>query len=618
MRNALRNLPAILLLALCSLLCQAQAGNQYVVVVNLTGNPADGNTLVVDGTTATFKTTVTSPSTQIVIGASATETAANIVAHFQAYPLTKVYPFGDTSTATRLYLAATEIDFVMTTSMTGSWGTSTVSITSINTYSPQLPLSGLPATQHRTNMANWLVLGLRDYSDTNFPSTAGVLVNFMSLSEAQTITGLKTFSGANVYSNANQVFTSGRLSNVTARAVHLSRSLGETNNGIYFYDSSSNIVAALAPNANGRPSLYIAESLTYPLTDPLSFTPTAAEILTAGIADFRYGRKDATNTWTGSNTFTGLVILQNFGGVGSGLDLRAVTNAYITNLYMFGDLKLSNAAPTLLVYDTDADADEKIVRMRSVGGYFVLEAWDDADITAAPFLEARRTGITIDETTISGTAVGIQGQFRAYNGGQFNASLGVAQIFGVGTTNPLAPAGMTAGIIITNSTAASADPANATARFTVGGEEFYRAAAANEGSGRNNRTHNRSSQVQGSGTDYTFTTSYAQVTFGSGGNTITLPTDGTYLVTAVVTIDAGGTANDDYAVKLYNSTAAADVSNSERQLSNLAASTRDQVTMQNVITVSTASTIQLHGKNITAARGTIDSEQTSLSYVRLY
>ena len=72
-----------------------------------------------------------------------------------------------------------------------------------------------------------------------------------------------------------------------------------------------------------------------------------------------------------------------------------------------------------------------------------------------------------------------------------------------------------------------------------GGEWLYRSSASSEGAGQVNRVHNRAAEVVGSGSDYALTGSTAQIDFGgTDAEFNTLPTAGTYLVTAVVTVTA--------------------------------------------------------------------------------
>ena len=173
---------------------------------------------------------------------------------------------------------------------------------------------------------------------------------------------------------------------------------------------------------------------------------------------------------------------------------------------------------------------------------------------------------------------------------------------------------------LTNSTTAiSADPVNGSEMVATSGEWIYRSSATSEGAGQNNRVHNRAAEVVGSGTDYTLTASTAFVDFGGTDPDInTLPSAGTYLITALVTVTAGASANDVYNFKLRNATGAADISNSAQSVNHADASDKFQVVIQSIVTVTGADRIQLYGHNSTAARGTVNSTETKLTYVRLH
>lgn len=174
-------------------------------------------------------------------------------------------------------------------------------------------------------------------------------------------------------------------------------------------------------------------------------------------------------------------------------------------------------------------------------------------------------------------------------------------------------------IRLTNSTTLSADPANGVDVAATSSEWTYRTAAASEGAGQANRVHNRAAEIVGSGTDYTLTASTAFVDFGGQDPDInTLPTAGTYLITAIVTATAGASANDVYSFKLRDATSAADITSSAQSVNHPDASDKFQMVLQSIVTVTGANRIQLYGHNSTAARGTVNSTETKLIYVRLY
>ena len=182
----------------------------------------------------------------------------------------------------------------------------------------------------------------------------------------------------------------------------------------------------------------------------------------------------------------------------------------------------------------------------------------------------------------------------------------------------LSNANFTGPILFTNSTTITSDPASGARVSVSSGELIYRTSASSEGAGQINRIHNRGAEVVGSGANYSLTASTAAVDFGGTDPDInTLPSAGTYLITAVVNCTAGSSANDVYNFKLYNVTGAADIANSAQSVS-YAANDIFQVTIQSIVTVTGADRIRLYGHNSTAARGTVNATQTKLTYVRLY
>jgi hypothetical protein len=605
----MRNVFATAFLALCSILCSVNAADHYTVVVELTGNPADGNTLVVQGSTKTFKTTITSPATQIEIGATAAETVDNILDHFDEYRLTNVYPVEDSATATRCYLVASMVDLVMTASLTGTWGTADVQVTSLVSSPLVLPLSLEPANQERTNAANYMVLGIRDYANTNFPATTPALVYFVSTTEAQTITGAKTFQ------NSGNLFDGGRITNMTGAqiaaawlgSVNINGDIGITNTNpkflIYDSDASANEKYSVISTGSGEFQINIYD-------DALSAFNTAFQIRRTGytVDDLYLG---APLDVQGGATFNGTVeataiASDNISGV--------ITNANVWANYIAASnvwvragsgnhFAITNAAPAFRWYESDAAADNRLWDWVVESGVMKLRVLSDDGASDNTIFQ-----ITRDD----------------FNGGAVDmyANLNMLTLTAIGATvnGPLTAQDssftftVTPYLKLTNTTSIGSDPSSGAMLFAVSGVPQYRFV----GSGTDHYLHNAAAQSVGAGTDYPFTTSYAQVTFGSGGNTLTLPTAGTYLVTADVAIEAGATANAIFAAKLYNATTASDIMNSERQVSNIPASKRGQMQLQNIVTVSAGATLHIYGKNLTDATGSIDSVETKLSYVRLY
>lgn len=95
----------------------------------------------------------------------------------------------------------------------------------------------------------------------------------------------------------------------------------------------------------------------------------------------------------------------------------------------------------------------------------------------------------------------------------------------------------------------------------------------------------------GGTTDYTMTNAYAKVDFGTADLDVTLPTAGTYLVTVTLSCTNNSTAAREWDFKLFNSTLAADVANSE------IATVQEDHTVPN--------TVQLIARVVTSADGQV-------------
>ena len=95
-----------------------------------------------------------------------------------------------------------------------------------------------------------------------------------------------------------------------------------------------------------------------------------------------------------------------------------------------------------------------------------------------------------------------------------------------------------------------------------------------------------------------------------------MPTAGTYLLQALVSVINGGTASDVYHAEIYNTTDATSLT--QRTIDHLPANATGQIVLFDLVTVTATKTINLRIYNASAARGSVDSIETSISYVRLY
>jgi hypothetical protein len=128
---------------------------------------------------------------------------------------------------------------------------------------------------------------------------------------------------------------------------------------------------------------------------------------------------------------------------------------------------------------------------------------------------------------------------------------------------------------------------------------------------------NSNALLVGGSTNYTFTNSYAKIDFGATDLEATLTTPGTYLFICQIVMTTSGGGTDTFGLKLFNSTTALDVANSEKTF-EIESGDRDLITIVTLITTATPShLIQVYGVNSTAARGTAFFAESTMIYVQL-
>jgi hypothetical protein len=247
----------------------------------------------------------------------------------------------------------------------------------------------------------------------------------------------------------------------------------------------------------------------------------------------------------------------------------------------------------------------------SFGAFFNGSAWE-ADSTRAMLWEVGGAGITMyfNEGLSDGGAVPWSPIYHfRFSGGFTRFLVGSGSSSGNNAHN---------GIGMNDGTAPTTNPSAMVVQSSVTGDWRYRTSAASEGADLNHRVHNRTEQVNGAGTNYTFTGTHALVDFGTTDPSISLPTAGTYNVRAILTVlaDAAG-AGDAIEAKLRNTTDGADVS--QVMLSSCPLNSgHHQVVVEAVVTITAAKTIQLWARNATSARGVAVSTATNIRYARMH
>ena len=198
-------LPALLptfLCALCFLLCNlpALALDRITATIVVTNTPADGNTLVINGNTRTWKTTVATVSTQIGITNTIGAHATNLFNHVAAYPHAGSLLLSRTGT-NGITLSAL-LSGSMAASLTGTWGSITLSTQTVPVLQAvRVPFSSLPLpASDRTNHASHLVTAIDLYSTNTFSPAAAALANYVNNAGTQTgLAGNKTWTGTHSF-----------------------------------------------------------------------------------------------------------------------------------------------------------------------------------------------------------------------------------------------------------------------------------------------------------------------------------------------------------------------------------------------------------------------------------
>jgi hypothetical protein len=596
----------------------------YTVKIDFSGTPADGDKITANGVDRVFKTAVSSPSTQVAISSNTNTMAANLYAQLQTYRFTGISSHQWQGTVTLIGTA----NVLVTASKVGSWGTLTVSSNALTMWTVIAPGAMLSATS-RGPIYNALVDSISTIPTNRFSATAPALANFANLSQVQTFTGAKTFAAANVYSNASQIFTLGNLSNAIARAIKLKQAA--TLSGIYMLNSSDAAIYTIAPDAAGRPTIKTLTGDTLG-TGP-TYSPNADDILSRAIADNYYGRLAQDNHWTGVQSFDSID--------GANIDGPVITSGDISALVLksalssfSGHVGISNAAPTLSIVDTDAGANLKWWKWKADGSGFGANALklfvtpdDGSEPVGSTVLEITRnntstgTSVSSDTQLIVYSPTKFEGAVELVGGSLKNASVIESSAgFVAGALDVGIPSGASGAFYAVDGSGPIADPATGWIMWSELGKLMYRSSAANEGSGQANHAHNRTATITAAGTPYSLTSSTAFIDVGTTDPKITLPTAGTFLIFADVSFTTGTTANDDYRFKLRNETTSTDVSGSDFSTTEFGTtSVASMAHLEATVTTTTASNvIAIWGHNNTAARGTVTSDRTRISYVRLY
>jgi hypothetical protein len=184
---------------LCCLLFSFSACAQLKITasITVTNKTTNGMTFTLNGDTRTFTNNVVNPLTQVATNADTTGCGSktNLLTQIQLTRFSQVQPINTGSNSFNLVGNA---DLPM--SLTISAGYASVSYSTqlvTDMVLAQVPVSGLPTAQSRTNVASGIVGGINAAENTNqIDQNSTAAAQLMGLANSQTISGIKKITNA--------------------------------------------------------------------------------------------------------------------------------------------------------------------------------------------------------------------------------------------------------------------------------------------------------------------------------------------------------------------------------------------------------------------------------------
>lgn len=214
--------------ALCALCGQAQ-NNITLATIAITNAPTtNGQTLVINGVTRTWTNSVVVPAVQILTNATAAGAATNLFNQLSLNPVpggTSLSYGSSTSVVVRSFPAQT-----LTLTLSAGWGLVTYTTNALTTAIAVRVPNTVEGAAQRTNISTELVNWLNLTAPTNqLEQSKPAMAQLLGTTNAQTITGAKTFLGTLLVSNAAGIFEIG-----TIHATNYTGDVGAFTNGIWW------------------------------------------------------------------------------------------------------------------------------------------------------------------------------------------------------------------------------------------------------------------------------------------------------------------------------------------------------------------------------------------------
>lgn len=218
-----RILAIMLLLSACS----AMAIERVTVTLVVTNGTTNGQTFTLNGATRTFTNLVVTPAVQVLTNSTAAGSKTNLFNQIGLNPFSQVNLINLGATNFSLAGASGK---AMVASVSAGWASFSYSTQTVGgAIGVRVPITVEPNATQQTNIASLLVAGMSALSTNSFGDGVTAVSNQVSLANAQTISGAKTFTGTVIISNATSIFYLGSVSN----AVSISGNVSFVTNGVF-------------------------------------------------------------------------------------------------------------------------------------------------------------------------------------------------------------------------------------------------------------------------------------------------------------------------------------------------------------------------------------------------
>lgn len=314
-----RILPLFAVFALFVVNLPAFATDTISLKITITGTPANNDTLVINGSTRTWKTSVTDATTQLAIGGAIGANTTNLYNHARQHGFTTIVP---TLSGTNAVVFVAAPGQSLTYSQVGSWGTGVLTTNSaVRQYPLNLPSTAIPAVTtgtdpNRAQYVQWLIEALNNYYSTNKLTTpyAGVTDGAILSNAIVRASVLQWMTITNNYA--------GGTSSTNGFIFQASGDGGHTNAYMLVGDAFG--WPTVHDMAGGSPLVYpedVNGLITYQFTE--ATYPRLGNGAGPGVEQ---------NNWNALNNFYSIVATN--ATIQAGLITAVLTNANLTNVYL--------------------------------------------------------------------------------------------------------------------------------------------------------------------------------------------------------------------------------------------------------------------------------------------